>query len=813
MKPPRGSVTAWALCIAPAVIWLLPILWRGEVVFGHDINVLWVWNHHFLGETLAAGRLPEWNPHYHCGMPFLAGYQTNALYPPAWISALLPATAAVTLLCAAHLAGTALGGWWLARRLGCGHAGAVIAGWAIGWSGFALGHLHGGHLPIIQTWMWVPLCCAAFHQLLSVRSPVSIGVAALCTAGLMLAGSAQIAWMGLTVLVVLAIGWSFRRATDQWRAPALAGIAALALGGCWAAPQLLATASLVPETGRGSELSMRWYSQHTLKTASLALWVAPTALGRVTPPFPDFDAEGKPVPPRAGLAPAFPNDDAKTGLWWEQVGTVGLVPLFLAALACFGAPKRQWVPWAAVALIGIVGATLVGPLINALGETGVMLAAPFLAGGKLRAPVRWLCLPTLGFGVLAAIGLRSWVRAAPPQGRRMFVGAAVVSSVVVAGLMGAGALGASQAGAPMRWAPALFAVIAAAGMVWLAWQTRLARARPAATGLVALCGTIAGLVPLLDVSVRPFPRVIGDGLFAGPESVPPQLRELRGETRVLRLQDGPLQNAGLKSGLEQVEGFDPLILSHFNAVMDRVTLDRRPDRLVTYPGQIALPLGIDGWEGARRPATRASRRWLDLLNHGHVWQPGQQTPQSVLERWDAVTDGVARRPTALPRAWCPGQALVRGTALTAGPADDAILDESGSPDLAPSRACVVEVPAGVTPPPPGVAAVVGSAAVRSDVPELVEVQATMQRDGILVLSVPWSSGWSLSIDGAPAIKPMRAYGVIMATAVPAGAHVVQWRYDTPGLAAGFWLAVFATLAAVAAIVVARRSRAPAPARP
>ncbi|MHC5020629.1 MAG: YfhO family protein [Planctomycetota bacterium] len=805
MRPARGTVVSWALCVAPAVCWFLPILWRGEVVFGHDINILWVWNHHYLGEALAAGRWPEWNPHYHCGMPFLAGYQTNVCYPPAWLSALWPATAAVTLLCALHLAGTALGGWWLARRLRCGLAGAVIAGWAIGWSGFALGHLHGGHLPIVQAWMWVPLCCAAFHRLLAVRSPASIGVAALCTAGLLLAGSAQIAWMGLTVLALLAIGWSFRRAFAEWRAPAVAGVAALALGGCWAAPQLLATASLVPETGRGSDLSLQWYSQHTMKAGSFALWVAPQALGRVAPPFPEFDAEGKPLPANPDLSAPFPNNDAKTGLWWEQVATVGVMPLFLAMLACFGAPKRRWMPWAAVALFGIVGATLVGPLIDALGTPGLYLSAPFLAGGKLRAPVRWLCLPTLGLGVMAAIGLRAWVCAKPAQARRMFVGAATLSGVIVAGLIGAGTVGAASAGAPVRWAPMLFAVITAAGLVWVAWETRRLRARPAATGLVVLFGTITGLLPLVDAAVVPFPRAIGDGLFAGPESVPPLLRSEPGQWRVLRVDNGPYQNSGLKTGLEQFEGFDPLILSHFNAVVNVVTGSERPDRLVTYAQQVVEFRGR-AREAPSPEALKRQQRWLDLMNVGWVWQPGAQRSPGWLLGLRNEGDGRFARTTALPRAWAPGEFRVWETPGFDGPASREVFNWVDALPRSPLESCVVEVEAGRA----GSlsanrgAGVAGSVAVRAETPERIALQAEMERDGLVVLSVPWSRGWTVAVDGAEPIAPMRAYGVIMAVAVPAGAHTLEWRYRTPGLTAGLWLAALATLAAVAAMVWRRR---------
>ena len=44
----------------------------------------------FAADELRAGRLPLWNPHIYSGTPALADPQWAALYPPAWLAALLP---------------------------------------------------------------------------------------------------------------------------------------------------------------------------------------------------------------------------------------------------------------------------------------------------------------------------------------------------------------------------------------------------------------------------------------------------------------------------------------------------------------------------------------------------------------------------------------------------------------------------------------------------------------------------------------------------------------------------------------------------
>lgn len=69
-------------------------------------------------------------------------------------------------------------------------------------------------------------------------------------------------------------------------------------------------------------------------------------------------------------------------------------------------------------------------------------------------------------------------------------------------------------------------------------------------------------------------------------------------------------------------------------------------------------------------------------------------------------------------------------------------------------------------------------------------------DCILGLSIPWSSGWRATIDGARAV-PRRANSMFMALEVPAGEHVIGLYYITPGLKAGLILCALGVLALAA----------------
>ena len=75
---------------------------------------------------------------------------------------------------------------------------------------------------------------------------------------------------------------------------------------------------------------------------------------------------------------------------------------------------------------------------------------------------------------------------------------------------------------------------------------------------------------------------------------------------------------------------------------------------------------------------------------------------------------------------------------------------------------------------------------------------------VLLLTIPYSDGWTAQVDGAPA-KIMRADTAFMAIDLPAGEHRIELRYVTPGLVQGALVST-AGLACLVVLVVALRFR-------
>ena len=80
------------------------------------------------------------------------------------------------------------------------------------------------------------------------------------------------------------------------------------------------------------------------------------------------------------------------------------------------------------------------------------------------------------------------------------------------------------------------------------------------------------------------------------------------------------------------------------------------------------------------------------------------------------------------------------------------------------------------------------------------------KNGLLFLSIPYSTGWTAMVDGKH-VKTIRVNTAYMGVPVPAGKHAVALAYVTPGLVPGILAAAGAILSFVAVRVFRRYARA------
>ena len=107
------------------------LLFTNRVLAEGDILYYFYPYRDYAAASLAAGRLPLWNPYIFLGVPFLANPQAAVLYPLHWPLSWLPVTAQVAWSAALHTWIVGVGGYALLRGWGrsawAGHAADGIA--------------------------------------------------------------------------------------------------------------------------------------------------------------------------------------------------------------------------------------------------------------------------------------------------------------------------------------------------------------------------------------------------------------------------------------------------------------------------------------------------------------------------------------------------------------------------------------------------------------------------------------------------------------------------------------------------------------
>jgi hypothetical protein len=336
----------------------------------------------FHKECFWRGELAVWNPYSCCGTPFLAQFNTLALYPLSLIYLLLPLTWSLPAFCLFHVFLGGMGMYFLARRWTGSQAGAALAGVVFAFNGLSFNFLMWpSH---IATFSWVP------WVILLVEDGWRVGgkkmfVAALAAGMQILAGGPEtIAFTWLVLMALAAIG-CIREPRTFWTTTcrlAVMGSLALAL----AAAQLLPTIDLARHSHRDSHFARSDWAM------PLSGW-----LNFLVPMFRMTPMEQIVVQPNQ---------------YWTSSYYAGIGAVFFGGLALW----RGWRKWR----VGLLGVFLLASLVLALGYNGyvfrwVQQMIPVL--GMFQFPVKFVILILTIAPLLAAYGLAQYEKQTP-DGRR-----------------------------------------------------------------------------------------------------------------------------------------------------------------------------------------------------------------------------------------------------------------------------------------------------------------------------------------------------------------------------------------------------------
>jgi len=751
-----GETWSVALAAAASLLPHLSALWPAHSYYFRDFTVTFYPLRLFQAQELVAGRWPGWNPYIQEG-----SFALPALYPADLLHVLRPGPAAVSWLLTLHFPLAAVAAHWLARQLGAGRKGAVVAG-----SLYALGGLAVSSLSLyvfLQALALAPLVVGGLRRAAD-RGGRWIPLGALALA--LSLSTLAIEFVLQAVVLGSLLGLAARPGGRGLQRIA----AALALGLGLAALPVFLVLGIVGQTVRGAGFASDVALGNDLHPVVLLQMVLPGLFGSLAEPVDS---------------------------WWGGAFFTKGFPYFLTlyvgplalALVVAGLPaverRTRWVLW---------GAAAVG-LWYALGARGGLapLVSSWPVAHWFRFPVKAVWTPYVVVCVLAGLGVDR-LRAAEGWGRFARAAAAIVA-------LCAAVAWAVLRGPALSWS-AVDPAMAASAAVAIAWQCVHAAALAAvALSAAALAwrkraapehlAVLIGVLAVVDVAVA--------AVGTNPQ-VPPAFFEPLPEMKALGLDAleggrvfsyGPDMSPAFRRFLgERTPGrglwsFFVIrqMLAPYANVLDRVECPEAKDltSFVQRPPELTAedyrPEAVGRILGRLRNAAVSRIVSLDPLAHPDL---------RLLAEIPAGAADLVLRVYALERTW--PRAYLGCRVLASSGVDDAMRRPLQA-DFDPSRDVALEQPGSAL-------CVTGALSRVQAVPgdERYEVQS--DGPGYLVTRDSYAPGWTATVDGR-AGTVLRANGKHRAVPVPAGRHTVQLRYRPPNLRLGLALTALAGAAWVA----------------
>jgi hypothetical protein len=338
---------------------------------------------HYHRECFWRGELPLWNPLSNCGAPFLAQWNSLAVYPLSLVYLIFPLPWSLNCFCLGHLFLAGLGMYLLARAWVGNVFAAAVAGVAFAFSGLTLAsHIYPNYLVALGWMPWVVW--------LTERAWREGGRMMLLAAGAgamqMLSGAPELILQTWLVALVLWAGhWVWSRGARLAGFGRLAVVVLLVAG--LSAVQLLPFFDLLLHSQRGPGFADQFWTMPGWGWANL-----------LVPLFHCF---------RTPQGVFFQSGQVFLGSYYLGIGVLALALLALVQVR----RRRVWALGALAAL----------SLVLALGENGPLYAwlrrvFPWL--GVVRFPIKFVYLAGFVVPVLAAYAVKRLSSTAPGEHRQ-----------------------------------------------------------------------------------------------------------------------------------------------------------------------------------------------------------------------------------------------------------------------------------------------------------------------------------------------------------------------------------------------------------
>jgi hypothetical protein len=742
---PRWPLGAAAGVAAILAVFFAPaLLGAGDFVY-RDTGRMHAPMKRWIGEELARGRLPQWNPYSGLGTPVVANAVDAAQHPFNLLLFTLPPGAALSAWILFSFALAAAGAFAWARVARCSGAACGVAAIAFALSGPLVSS--SDNVTYLTTYAALPWMFAAAHRHAERGGPLGLALVGLTSALCAAAGDPQ-AWaiaLALLPAYVIAIAPPATRRTAAVRA-----LGALVAGALAAAPFVLPVLEWTPYTSRSggipADQAVRW-NVHPRRLLELTV---PELL------------RGDPADPISPLFIAYAGNDATQVPWFLSL----YLGASVVALAALGAAIERRARLLALAAILFAWAALG----HYAGFTSIAARLPVLRFFRYWEKLA-IWLPLL-LAIPAAAGVDALLsgRGARALARGTAVAAGFLLAMAGVAALSPGAV-AAVAGGPPGAAAALAGNLASG-----AGRAGAVLALLALAAAATARGKLERLAPLALAALVALDLCGGN---AGAYVLGPRERIGR-----------PPLAASLAPGERVLSPFSPRDdrwpgLGRLGNMWEwsRRTLDASWN----VPIRIGLPHDYVGlrearWAGYRNALGEGTQSAeLGLYGFAHLVVPGD--PSLAAKAGISVPARVEATDPDLP-AWLVAIPH-RPRAYVAERVSRASESEAFAFAFAGGTAgrTVVEGPL-----PPGGGDGSGAARIVRDDPGDTAVEVRADGPALLVLNDALVPGWTAEVDGRPtAIQ--RANYLVRGVWIEAGSHAVRFRYRTPGLAAGWGVAL------------------------
>jgi hypothetical protein len=734
-------------------VWLAAVWWRMAV----DFTVPWDSKNQFyaffrfLASAIHSGSTPFWNPYHYGGHPSIADPQSLIFAPAFVLWALIdptPSMRAFDLIVYGHLLVGGLAVCAIGWRAGWPPAACVLAAVVFMFGACASSRMQ--HTGIVVTYAMFPLALLLLQLALQRRSiPIALGFAVV--AAMLALGRNQIAMLFCFVLLAVAVGEliTAERPSRYFaeRAPVLAVIAVVGLA-LIAAPTLL-TMQFAGLSNRPHVVYERAL-EASLYPANLATLLVPNIFG--SHQFPHWGPYFETEPAVAAVDESFN---------YLFVGSVPVVLLLWFGIVGGGLWRRGRV---------LMSAVLVVALLYMLGRYTPLFPWAFnwVPGVNFfRRPIDGNFVFLAALAILVGYLLTDYVRNGLPR-RRLVLAVAVVATALA--IIAWAVIFSFRSG---RAASAAFEVLRMAPfpllVIVILRLARTARSRQwAAAGVVALA--VAELLWWNAASTMNGEQRRHYAVLEQPAGVDAEVlqlleqaireRQRNGERPRVEIMGvgGPWQNAAVVSGLEAINGYNPLRIGAYDRLI-------APGETTYLSEQRTFPASFESYDCALARALGLEYLVLD--------RPIEQVPNLAKRPVaELMRDGpqlwVYRLRGAMPRVVFTDRVQVadadlvnlRGE-LAVSPSTDRVLIDDDTP---PSRHYSL-FGSGQG----------GSARMVSWRPDRIEIDVDSLLGGMLVLHETYYPGWAAEIDGRAA-RILRADVLFRGVEVPPGKRKVVFRF-------------------------------------